>query len=101
MAKTLLVALIATFFLSGCFQEEQIEDQKWHSFIYPDKSNTKRNLKSPMVFSSLQECKKESIKQLERMEIPESGTFKCGLNCTYHEGMQTEVCEKMYAYEDK
>ncbi|MGM0518733.1 MAG: hypothetical protein ACQERD_03700 [Campylobacterota bacterium] len=102
MAKTLLLALMATLFLSGCFfEEEGVEDEQWHSFIYPDKSNTKRNLKSPMVFSSLEECKEESIKQLKRMEITKVGTFKCGLNCTFHEGMKTEVCEKMYAYDDK
>ena len=100
MVRSILLAVVATLFLSGCFSGEEQEEQKWHSFIYPDKSNTKRNLKSPMYFSSLEECKEESIKQLERMELTGIGTFKCGLNCEFHDGMQLEVCEKMLAFDE-
>ena len=53
----------AAFMFNGCFGFGDNE-KKWNSFIYPDKENTKRSLKSPMTFSSLQECKVESKKQL-------------------------------------
>ena len=100
MVKSILLATSLTFLLSGCFWGEE-KEEKWHSFIYPDKQNTKRNLKSPMSFASLQECKDESIKQLETMGITNHGTFKCGLNCEFHDGMKLEICEKMLAPSQK
>ena len=27
--------------------------------------------------------------------------FKCGLNCNFHEGMKTEVCQEMLSSTDK
>lgn len=99
MIKNLLLITCATVLLTGCLGEK--EEDKWASFIYPDKENTKRNLKSPMSFPSLQECKDQSIQQLEKMKLSEIGTFKCGLNCKFHDGMKLEICEKMLAPKEK
>ncbi|MGA1931332.1 hypothetical protein ACH5BF_01220 [Arcobacter sp. YIC-464] len=101
MVKSILLVLGTSLVLSGCLGGSDSEEEKWHSFIYPDKQNTKRNMKSPMSFSSLQQCKEESIKQLETMGISNSGTFKCGLNCEFHDGMKLEICEKMLAPTEK
>lgn len=99
MIKSILLTACACVLFSGCLSEEK--EEKWNSFIYPDKQNTKRNLKSPMTFPSLQVCKDESIKQLEKMGLKDSGTFKCGLNCSFHDGMKLEICEKMLAPSEK
>lgn len=99
MFKNLLLATTALFLLSGCFGGPQ--EEKWSAFIYPDKNNTKRNMKSPMTFETLQECKDESIKQIDRMNLKGSATFKCGLNCEFHDGMKVEICEKMLAPTDE
>ena len=89
----LLIALSIVF--TACVGDK--EEEKWNSFIYPDKQNNKRSLKSPIIFKSLEECQKESLKQLEILNFSKVGTYKCGLNCGYHEGMKLEVCEKMLA----
>lgn len=101
MVKSILLALSLGLVFNGCLGSSDKEDEKWHSFIYPDKQNTKRNLKSPMTFSSLKQCKEESVKQLETMGISKTGTFKCGLNCSFHDGMKLEICEKMLAPTEK
>lgn len=95
MYKNLLLLTTTALLLSGCWGEKP--DEKWHSFIYPDKTNTKRSLKSPIFFNNLQECQDESIKQLEILNVINLGTYKCGLNCEFHDGMKLEVCEKMLA----
>lgn len=95
MFKNLLLIATTTLLLTACSSKEK--EEKWHSFIYPDKQNTKRSLKSPMVFKSLQQCQDESEKQLEILKITDLGTYKCGLNCEFHDGMKLEVCEKMLA----
>lgn len=99
MVKSLTLTICTAILLTGCFGEKK--EEKWHSFIYPDKQNTKRSLKSPMTFKSLQECKDESQKQLKIMKLENSGTFKCGLNCEFHDGMKLEICEKMLAPSEK
>lgn len=95
MYKNLLLLTITALLFSACIGEKK--EEKWHSFIYPDKENNKRSLKSPIVFKNLQECQDESIKQLEILKITDIGTYKCGLNCEFHDGMKLEVCEKMLA----
>ena len=50
-----------------------------------------------MTFSTLQECQDESKKQLAILKVSDLGTYKCGLNCEFHDGMKLEVCEKMLA----
>ncbi len=95
MLKNLLLLSTIALLFTACIGQEK--EHNWHSFIYPDKQNTKRSLKSPMVFKSLQECQIESEKQLKILKITEVGTYKCGLNCEFHDGMKLEVCEKMLA----
>lgn len=99
MIKNLLAITCVAVLLSGCFGEKK--EEKWISFIYPDKENTKRSLKSPVTFSTLQECKDQTIDQMKKMKITETGTFKCGLNCEFHDGMKLEICEKMLAPKEK
>lgn len=95
MFKNLLLLTTTALLFTGCFGEKK--EEKWNSFIYPDKQNTKRSLKSPITFASLNECQIESEKQLKILKITDVGTYKCGLNCGYHDGMKLEVCEKMLA----
>ena len=95
MIRNILAITCVSILLAGCMGKKG--EEKWTSFIYPDKENTKRNLKSPMTFPSLQECRDETIKQMDKMNISKTGTFKCGLNCEFHDGMKLEICEKMLA----
>lgn len=95
MYKNLLALTVIAFLFTGCWEEKP--EEKWHSFIYPDKTNSKRSLKSPVFFKTLQECQKESENQLAILKLSEIGTYKCGLNCEFHDGMKLEVCEKMLA----
>ena len=100
MIKNLLfVSILATLF-SGCIGGGE-KEEKWTSFIYPDKENTKRHVKSPMTFKSLKQCTEESVKQMEILQLKDVGLFKCGLNCTYHEGMKSEICAQMLAPSEK
>jgi len=93
MIKNLLLVSIVGVLLSGCIGGER--EENWTSFIYPDKENTKRHIKSPITFDTLEQCTEESIKQMDILKLTDIGTFKCGLNCKYHEGMQTEICAEM------
>ena len=43
MYKNLLALTATALLLSGCWGEKP--EEKWHSFIYPDKQNIKRSLK--------------------------------------------------------
>ena len=93
MLKNILLATCVAFILNGCFWGDKVEE--WNSFIYPDKTDTKKSIKSPMKFNSLEECKEVSIDQIKQKNLLGIATYKCGLNCSYHEGMKLEVCEKM------
>lgn len=95
MLKNILLLTTSTLLLSGCFNEKK--EEKWTAFIYPDKTNSKRNIKSPINFSSLEKCKKASIKQIKNQNLQKNAIFKCGLNCNWHDGMKIEICEKMYS----
>ncbi|MEZ4693066.1 MAG: hypothetical protein R2837_03485 [Aliarcobacter sp.] len=93
MIKNLLITCCTVFLLSGCFGGEK--EEKWTAFIYPNKEDTKKNIKSPMTFATLQECKEVSILEIKKQNLEDIATFKCGLNCKYHDGMKLEICEKM------
>ncbi|MBU3013578.1 hypothetical protein KO488_02325 [Poseidonibacter lekithochrous] len=95
MYKHLLALTAIAFLFTACGEEKA--EEKWNSFIYPDKTNNKRSIKSPVFFKTLQECQKESENQLVILNITDNGTYKCGLNCEFHDGMKLEVCEKMLA----
>ncbi|RXJ70055.1 hypothetical protein CRV08_00385 [Halarcobacter ebronensis] len=93
MKKTIIISSLAIFVLSGCFGGGN-QKQEWTALIYPDKNNTKRSKKHG-IYPTLEECKKESLLELERLELSSRGDYQCGLNCTYNEGAQMEVCEKL------
>ena len=93
MIKTLMLALLSIAVLSGCFGGDD-ESKQWTSYIYPDKDNSKRNMKIN-VFPSLEECREASIAKLIELDLKDRGFYKCGKNCEYHDGMKTEICEKM------
>lgn len=93
MKRTVIFTFLAAFLLSGCFGGDS-GDQEWTSLIYPDKTNTKRNKKHG-IYKSLEECKQASLLELKSLDLLTRGDYQCGLNCTYHEGMKLDICEKM------
>mgnify|MGYP005857644175 CR=1 FL=1 len=93
MIKNLLLASCTIFLLSGCFGGEK--ENKWTAFIYPDKEDMKKNIKSPVTFATLEECKQVYISEIKKQNLEGIATFKCGLNCKYHDGMKLEICEEM------
>lgn len=95
MFKNIFLLSTVAIAFSGCLGGADKEE--WTAFIYPDKENTKRNMKSPMTFDNLETCKTEAAKQIEILGITATATYKCGLNCTFHDGMKMEICEKMLA----
>jgi hypothetical protein len=95
--QVLLISVVALVF-TACGGKK---DEKWTGFIYPTKENTKRNVKSPMTFETLEECQDSSLKQLKLLKLEETGAYKCGLNCEFHDGMKLEVCEKMVSPKEK
>ena len=99
MVKNLLLISCVTILLNGCFGGEK--EEKWTAFIYPIKEDTKKYVKSPVTFNSLEECKKVSILEIQNQKLENIAFFKCGLNCTFHEGMKTEVCEQMLSSIDE
>ncbi len=92
MIKLLLTAIIASLFFTACGERGP---EKWTAYIYPDKTNTKRSMELKKVFPDLKACQEASTKKLEELNLVGRGDYKCGLHCAYHEGMKTEICEKM------
>lgn len=99
MLKNILLLAFVALFLSGCFGEKK--EEKWTVFIYPDKNDSKKYVKSPVTFSTLDECKKVAVLEIEKQNLKDIAFFKCGLNCNVHEGMQTEICQEMLSSLDK
>lgn len=89
--KTIIISGLSIFLFTGCFGEA--EPEQWTSLIYPDKENTKRSKKHG-IYPSLEECKKASKIELSNLDLETKGTYQCGLNCNYHEGMKVDICEK-------
>lgn len=94
MIKNILLAGITTAFFTGCFFGGETKEE-WTSYIYPDKTNTKRSIISPAKFPTLEICRQVSLGVLKEKELDTSGTYKCGKNCTYHNGMKVDICEEM------
>lgn len=92
MGKIFIFASILTIVFTGCIGD--VEEKEWTSLIYPDKNNTKRSKKHG-IYNSLEECKKASKEELTKLDLLKRGSFQCGLNCEYHEGMKLDICEKM------
>ncbi|BAK73621.1 MAG: hypothetical protein AB7S49_12615 [Arcobacter sp.] len=93
MFKNILIMSCLIFLLNGCFGEKK--EEKWTAFIYPKKEDTKNKIKSPITFTSLEECKKVSILEIKNQNLENIASFNCGLNCIYHDGMKLDICEKM------
>ena len=97
MKKVLFFAIFASIILTGCFggqQEEVQPENTWTSLIFPDINNEKRSKKHG-IYSTLEQCQEASKKELARLDLTTRGTYKCGLNCSYHEGMKLDVCESL------
>ena len=94
------IFLISCFSLILCACLGKSKDERWTAFIYPDKNNNKKNIKSPMTFPSIEECKKSSILEIKKQNLENIAMFKCGLNCKYHDGMKIEICEEMLSSSD-
>jgi hypothetical protein len=94
MIKNILLATLTLTLFTGCIFGTDAEE-KWTSYIYPDKTNTKRSLISPATFPSLEVCRQVSLGVLKEKDLEENGTYKCGKNCNYHEGMKLDICEEM------
>lgn len=99
MLKNFIFIGFTALLLSGCFGDDK--EENWTAFIYPDKNDTKKFVKSPVTFKTLEECKKISILEIKEQNLEGIAFFKCGLNCTFHEGMKTEVCQEMLSSIEK
>lgn len=97
MFKNMLL-ICFVLIINGCYGQN--EQEKWTAFIYPNKNDTSKNIKSPMTFPTLEECKKTSIFEIKKQNLENISTFKCGLNCKYHYGMKMEICQKMLSSMD-
>lgn len=93
MFKKLLLASLLAILFSGCFGEEK--PATWTLYIYPDKANTKRKMIIPVKFNSLESCRKASVDVLSEKDLSQFGTYECGKNCEYHDGMKLDICEEM------
>lgn len=93
MKKTIIIGTFLALLFTGCIGGDNTK-QEWTSLIYPDKENNKRR-KTSGVYKSLEECKKASLSELETLGLKDRGTYQCGLNCIYHEGMKMDICEKL------
>lgn len=89
--KLLLSSITIALLFSACDSDSK---KSWTPFIYPDKNNQKRSMQLTDA-NSLQECKEISSKKLLSLGLKDVGSSKCGLNCTYHEGMKQLICEEM------
>lgn len=89
----IFLTIAITLIFGGCFGKNESKEQ-WTSFIYPDINNTKRS-KEHGIYNTLEECKKASTLELINLGLKDRGDYKCGLNCEYHEGMKSDICEKL------
>eukprot|EP01029_Cantina_marsupialis_P028191 TRINITY_DN77583_c0_g1_i1.p1 TRINITY_DN77583_c0_g1~~TRINITY_DN77583_c0_g1_i1.p1 ORF type:complete len:107 (-),score=12.44 TRINITY_DN77583_c0_g1_i1:242-532(-) len=94
MKKTIFTTISIIFIFTGCFGGQDNSKQEWTSLIYPDNTNNKRSKKLG-VYKTLEECRKASENELQRLDLTSRGFYQCGLNCSFNEGMQVEVCEKL------
>lgn len=91
--KVIIFTISTLFFFTGCLGGDTSK-QEWTSLIYPDKQNTKRS-KQHGVYKTIEECRTESLKELDNLGLKAKGTYQCGLNCEYHEGMKLDICERL------
>lgn len=92
MIKNILFISIIVSIFTGCFSSSG--EEKWTIYIYPDKDNTKRTLIAPVKFPTYEICKKEAELFLEEKGLVTKGSYKCGKNCKFHDGMKLDICEE-------
>lgn len=92
--KKYFLGLAILVLFTGCSKEESSSEAVWTSFIYPDKNNKKRNMEYGK-FPSLQMCQEASYEKLKNMDLLTRGFTECGLNCSFHDGMKTLICEEI------
>jgi len=91
MIKNILLISVTALLLSGCFTDKDAE--VWTSWVFPDKSNTKRSMELGQ-FPSLEQCRVASLDKLTALNLSDRGDYKCGLRCGYNEGLKTLICER-------
>ena len=74
LKNLILIGCIAVLF-NGCFGKKK--EEKWTAFIYPNKEDTKKNIKSPTTFGSLEECKNVSILEIKNQNLENIAFFFC------------------------
>ncbi|ADG93569.1 hypothetical protein Arnit_1915 [Arcobacter nitrofigilis DSM 7299] len=94
MIRNILLICLTLGIFTGCFFDGE-KKEEWTSYIYPDKTNTKRSMISPTKFPTFATCRDVSLGVLKEKGLETKGTFKCGKNCSYHEGMKVDICEEM------
>lgn len=92
MIKNILLVSITALLFVGCMDEQK--EQKWTSWVYPDKQQTKRVIKNG-IYDSFKECKSASLEKIKQLNVEKYADYRCGLNCTFKENLKTEVCQKM------
>lgn len=89
-----LFPIILTFIFAGCNAQSSSTSEVWTAFVFPNKANNKRSIQFGQ-FPTLETCQKSSLMKLDEIKANEIGYSECGLNCSFHEGMKTTICERM------
>lgn len=89
-----LLPIIVSLIFAGCNVENNSVSEVWTAFVFPNKVNTKRSIQVGQ-FPSLEICQKNALIKLEEINAVEIGFVECGLNCSFHDGMKTTICERM------
>jgi uncharacterized lipoprotein NlpE involved in copper resistance len=93
--KFLLAAVALVFILAGCSNSKSSSGiEVWTAFIFPDKANNKRSMQYG-EFPTLEACQEGSDVKLAQINAVQTGFSECGLNCYFHEGMKSTVCERV------
>lgn len=93
MIKNIALVTFAATLFSGCLFGDKDPDT-WTAYLYPDKTNTKRTVIVPTKYPTLEICRKSAMDLLKQRNLQDFGTYKCGKNCKYHEGMKLDICEE-------
>ncbi|MFA7083674.1 MAG: hypothetical protein WC141_03955 [Arcobacteraceae bacterium] len=93
--KFLFAAVALVFIFTGCSSSQTSSGSEvWTAFVFPDQANIKRSIQFGK-FPSLEICQEASDAKLVQINAKEIGFSECGLNCSFHEGMKTTICERV------
>jgi hypothetical protein len=93
MKKSIIFSILLALVFTACIGGGNTKEE-WTSLIYPDKANSKRSKKNG-IYKTLEECKKASKAELDRLGLSQRGFYQCGLNCSFNEGAKMDICEKL------